>query len=286
MILHWSKAIMDINVRMNQYARGGVPEFIARMQGPEHFAAILYALFFQMFHRWPLASAVLASLAFSGVARAIRGRSLVTIAGAVHAAVVVLGLSISSRAFLLRNYLVVVPVLVRRVLVRDGVDPRAHARSRPSRYPSRSRASFARVLRRGAVRAGRSHRGARTDARSAPLDWISARATKPSTVVAAMPDLGLDEAAIRANPPFRAPAPEPRLHARCRERRRGPSVAPRFHHGRLAPRFLGRGDVWPRSFRSPGYRDVAHFDSNPYEHNFDVTPTWMGRFNVIVLQRE
>ncbi len=51
------------------------------------------------------------------------------------------------------------------------------------------------------------------------------------------------------------------------------------------PDNYGRGDVWP--FRTvAGYREVARFDANPWEHDFRVTPTWMGRFNAIVLQRE
>jgi hypothetical protein len=44
------------------------------------------------------------------------------------------------------------------------------------------------------------------------------------------------------------------------------------------------GDSWPFT-EARGLRPAARFDANPYEHSFDITATWGGRRNVIVLQR-
>jgi hypothetical protein len=48
------------------------------------------------------------------------------------------------------------------------------------------------------------------------------------------------------------------------------------------------GGEWGDRFRFtevPGYRLAMRFEANPYENNWEITSTWSGRFNAIVLER-
>jgi hypothetical protein len=281
-LLHWMKAMGDISVRMNQYSRGGVPEFLVRHRGLDHLGAILYAIFFQIFHRWPLASAALAALSFGGLGRALRARSLVCLAGAAHSLILVLGLAVTSRAFLLRNYLVVVPILC----VGLGFAMEAlHARFRGIAPAVALAAAFGAFF--VAVPCAQAARTEMltTDARLRALDWIDASHGSRRATIAFTPEVAVDATAdrgdIRTILQRRSLDNMPDVADEARVQAYKPDFVMIVSH----PDFSGRGDIWP--FRSvPGYREVARFDSNPYEHNYDISPTWMGRFNVIVLHRE
>jgi len=56
--------------------------------------------------------------------------------------------------------------------------------------------------------------------------------------------------------------------------------------GVVSPVGNDKDTAWSNLIRGQsGLGEITHFDASPYEHNFAITPTWMGRFSVIVLER-
>jgi len=227
---------------------------------------------------WRAASAVIAGLSFVGLVVAFRQRSRICVIGVVHACLVVAGLAFGSRAFLLRNYLVAVPILC----IGFGF---AMERVRLPILRRTLALAFGIVfVAAPAVQAFRTQQQA-MDTRVAAIDWIAEHAKGASTSVAFTPEVSVDATGDR--PELREVLRRPHIvqtkdvdDATQVERRQPDFVLVVSH-----PDFFGRGDIWPfRDVR--GYRAVAEFDANPYEHNFDVTPTWMGRFNSLVLERQ
>jgi hypothetical protein len=281
-VLHFHKAMSDVSARVHQYEEGRVPEFLVRRRGPEHLLAIGYLLTFYVFHRWRIASAVMAGAAALGLARAVRLRSLPCIAGAAHAAAVVLGLAITSRAFLARNYLVVVPVAC--IGFGFAVEWVVTARAR-LRWPVA--AAFAAVyVVVPFVQAVRNQQLA-TDTRIRAMDWLAEhRGGAARVTVACTPGVARDASAddrgdLRGALARPAIVFLPDVHSAADVT----SVRPDYVLDVSQPDMYGRGDSWLFS-SVRGYREVARFDANPYEHNFAVTPTWMGRFDVVVLRRQ
>lgn len=277
-LIHWPTASSDISVRINQYREGRVPEFIVRRAGFDHLFTVGDAVVFQVFHRWRAASAVIAGLSFVGLVVAFRQRSRICVIGVVHACLVVAGLAFGSRAFLLRNYLVAVPILC----IGFGF---AMERVRLPILRRTLALAFGIVfVAAPAVQAFRTQQQA-MDTRVAAIDWIAEHAKGASTSVAFTPEVSVNATGDR--PELREVLRRPHIvqtkdvNDATQVERRQPDFVLVVSH----PDFFGRGDIWPfRDVR--GYRAVAEFDANPYEHNFDVTPTWMGRFNSLVLERQ
>jgi hypothetical protein len=277
-LIHWQTARDDIAVRINQYREGRVPEFAVRRAGFDHLFAVVDVMSLRVFHLSRACSAVVAVLSVGGLVRALRGRSLVCVVGVVHALLVLLSLAFGSRAFLIRNYLVAVPVLcigfgfaldwVRVPVVRATVA-----------------LGFAVAFVAVPLFIAIQTELRATDTRVMAMDWIAAHATGAVTTVAFTPEVGVDATGDRKE--LRDVLKRPHI-VQAKDVDSAAAVArarPDYVLVVSHPDFFGRGDIWP--FRDvQHYRQVAEFDANPYEHDFDVTPTWMGRFNAVVLERQ
>jgi hypothetical protein len=261
-----------------------VPEFIVRRRGLDHLLSVLHLMTFQVFHRWPAASAVMASVSVGGLARAVARKNATCIAGALHAAVVVVALSVTSRAFLVRNYLVAVPVLcVGFAFALEWLRERAPRLVTRAAIPACFGAIFVTVPFWQAIR----NEELAVDQRVRAVDWIAAHlgAAGP-VVVACTPEVARD-ATADDRPQLRGALQRPQIRFATDVRSVADveSLRPDVVLDVSQPDKFGRGDAW--RFRNvPGYREVARFDANPYEHNFAITPVWMGRFNAVVLERQ
>ncbi len=283
-ILHGHAAVNDISTRMKQYEKGGVPEFLVRRRGLDHLASVLYLMTFQVFHRWPAASAILATLSAAGCARALARAEKVCVVGALHAIVVVGGLCMTSRAFLVRNYLVAMPVLcVGAGFALEWLHERAQRPARRMLVASAFGVLFVAVPVGQAIR----NQELAVDQRARAVDWIVAqRGSKKQVVVACTPEVARD-ATADDRPETRGAIQRPgiRFTSDVRSASDVLHVRPDMVLDVGQPDLYGRGESW-RFESVPGYREVARFESNPWEHNFDITPTWMGRFDAVVLERQ
>jgi len=278
-------AVHDVQKRVNQTVRGGLPEFLLRARGPEHLAAEAHALLVQLFHRWPWAGAIGGALAVSGVALAWRQRSVIVIVGTIQATLLLAGFAFTSRAFLFRNYLGAAPILC----IGIGFSMTwLHAEASRLRFQTGARAILASafvglfvvVSAFHAVRA----QALSLDARTRALDWLSAHVSTTSTVTCTNTVIA-DVMGIRGE--LRPTRDRPHLTFTVDVADAQEAVSQHADYVLVAssPDPFGRGIVWP--FRElPGYHAVAHFERNPYEHNFAITPTWGGRFDALVLQRD
>jgi hypothetical protein len=218
--------------------------------------------------------------------------------GIGHAVVAILAIALTSRAYLFRNYLVTVPVLC----VGFGFTMQAATTAMASwgrrrgdverPWPGRLlvrvpwlAAAFAIVY--VAVPIGQAVRaqGLSLDARIRALDWISAQAGSHRVSVACSPDI-ISQGGYKSD--------------WLRDMLKRPGVrivgdvkdaddAARSHADYVLivshPDETGDfGDTWPFT-EVKGYESVARFDASTYEHRWEITATWDGRFNVILLKR-
>jgi 4-amino-4-deoxy-L-arabinose transferase-like glycosyltransferase len=292
-IIHWHRALGNIQARALQTIEGGFPLFLLRTPGWDHVESVLSGIVLMAFHRWTAPAVVAAVCAFAGLARALQARSGVCVVGAVQATVAILVIALTSRAYLFRNYLVALPVLC----IGFGFAMEALTARWEKWANLRSRGLVARVpwlpvgfaLVYVVVPAWQAVRTQQlsSDARMRAVDWIAAAA-----------QAGGHEVSVACTPAILSQGTFTQDYLRGWLKRPGIAFAPdvkdaaearRSHADYLvvvsSPDEAGDwGDMWP--FREiPGYRVAATFEANPYEHRFDITSTWAGRFNVIVLER-
>lgn len=230
----------------------------------------------------------MALFAVGGLCRALRERSIVCIAGAAHAAIVVVGISLSSRAFLVRNYLIAGPILCigfgfAMQSIHAWIGARTKSRVAQAIVAAAFVAVFVIVPFAQAVRTEELV----ADSRMRAMDWIASRVQGDTTVsVAFTQDVCQDATGNR--PDLHDALKRPKVVISSDVNSPAQAATSRADYLLISShpdQFGEKGDIWP--FESvPGYRIVARFDPNPYEHNIALTPTWMGQFTALVLQRE
>jgi hypothetical protein len=292
--IHWQNALRDIQNRSRQTIDGGFPLFLLRRPGWDHLRSVLGGLVLLAFHRWAVPAVFAATCGSIGLALAIRGRSVVCIVGVCQALIAVLSIALTSRAYLFRNYLVALPVLC----VGFGFSMEAATRALATsarRWQGRPRwwsrvpwiaVAFAIVY--VAVPVGqavRAHRMA-LDARARALDWLSAQAGSHRVTVACTPDI-ISMGGYRADW-LRDSLKRPGLHLSSDVKDAEEAARSHADYILIVSHADGSGDwgdTWPFT-AVKGYTDVARFEASPYEHRPEITATWDGRFDVIVLRRE
>ncbi len=292
--IHWSSALRDIQNRSRQTIEGGFPAFLLRAPGWEHTVSVLEGIATIAFHRWAIPAIVATACAVAGLAKGLRERSSLCLIGIAHALAAVLSIALTSRAYLFRNYLVALPILcVGFGFAMQAATERLTAWMREHGGP---RAWWSRVpwiaaafgLLYVAVPIGQAVRAQQLapDARWRALDWIAARAAGHKGVsVSATPDIVSmgDYTADWVRDRLKRPGVRFLGDAKSAEE------AAKIHADYIvivshADAAGDLGDEWPfKAVR--GYQTAATFEANPYEHRSDITPTWSGRFNVIVLKR-
>ncbi len=291
--LNWNDAFKDITSRARQTVEGGFPLFLIRTPGWDHVRAVVSGIALMGFHRWAIPACVAAALGLAGLVKAIAARSHICGVAAVHAVVAILAVALTARAYLFRNYLVVLPALcigfgfametAGTMLARAATLARSRSRWVPG--PTALAAAFAVVY--VAVPLGQAVRTQQLamDARTRAVNWINAQAGARTVSVVFTPDVvsnggysteSLRDMLQRSHLAFRSDVKTAEA-ARTSRADYVVIVSRPDAGGDL-------GDQWPfREVR--GYSVAATFEANPYEHRFDITSTWDGNFNVIVLAR-
>jgi hypothetical protein len=285
-MIHWRDALENITARVNQTVSGGLSPYLIKKPGLDHLSAVLAGLGLYAFHRWPFASLLAAAGGAVGLAMGVqRGSRLCSIA-AIHAALAILMLALPSRGYLFRNYLTALPALcigfgiaAERLgaLARTWAHPRAATRCLAG--------AFAIVYLAAPFWVAVQTQRLSTDTRLRAMDWIAQQPHDHSPVlVAANHEINTE--------------PEGVLHDKVRAALARPGVIFLPDVDTAVDAASSRADyivdvsyatedfghVW-RMTTVPGYGEVARFEANPYEHNFEITPTWSGRYDAVVLRR-
>jgi hypothetical protein len=291
--IHWQNALHDIQNRSRQTIEGGFPLFLLRTPGWDHVRSVLEGLALLALHRWLVPAVVAASCAIIGLALALRQRSMSCLVGIGHAVVAILSIALTSRAYLFRNYLVTVPILC----VGFGFTMQATTAAMGSwarQGGERARlllrlpwiaAAFAIVY--VAVPIGQAVRTQKLslDARDRALNWISSQAGSHGVTVACTPDI-ISMGGYQADW-LRDKLKRPGLHLASDVKDADEAARSHADYILIVSHADGNddwGDMWPFT-AVKGYESVARFDASPYEHRFDITAGWAGRFNVILLKR-
>jgi len=288
---HWKEALDDVVTRALQTHYGGFPEFLLREPGWRHLAAALGSLGSLALHRTPAVSIAIAAVSVVGLASVLRRGNRFFAIAVGHAAIAVFAMAWPNRAFLLRNYLVALPVLCLGFgFGAWELGRRVHERvaGRAPRWVLDAAAGLVVVLPlvglplRDALACQRLSE----DPRQRAMDWIATHGTHgarmgytPSVLGDRamgkydrfddqLPHLGIPEVKtcqdlVNASPPI-----DYVITASYRD----------------DDNWVTYEDLW--FFQDcPPFREVARFEPNPYEHNFAVTPAWNGRTTAIVLAR-
>jgi len=298
--IHWQNALRDIQSRSRQTIEGGFPLFLLRRPGLDHLGSVMHGLALLAFHRWIVPAAVASACAVFGLALALRQRSLSCAVGIGHALIAILAIALTSRAYLFRNYLVTLPILCvgfgfTMQAATAAVASWARGRREMQRPSGPARllvrvpwvaAAFAIVY--VAVPLGQAVRAQQLslDARVRALDWISAQAGSRRVTVACTPDI-ISQGGYKSDW-LRDMLKRPSVHLVGDVKDADDAARSHADYILVVSHADGSddwGDMWPFT-DVKGYASVAHFDASPYEHRFDITSTWDGRFYVILLKRD
>jgi hypothetical protein len=283
----WSEALADITFGIKHYRQGHLPPYHDRTPGLPHLAAALHYLCFQALHtRW-LASGLLALVSVGGLVLSIGRRNPLILVGVVHAGLLILSMALPNRAYLARAYLPAVPILC--LGFGAGWD-RLWSWLRDAGLPVRPLAVIftALLFAEPSYQAIQSARLGK-DARTRALDFIAARARQQGPATVALTPSVAGAGALGAHSAIGRELPR----AGLRFLREVPDqlaastsgadyiLVASFH---VVVRHQPYREQWP--FRSvPGYRLVAQFPHNPYEHRLEIAPWWNGRVSTLVLLR-
>jgi hypothetical protein len=289
---HWKDAWGDVVVRALQTHFGGFPEFQLREPGWRHMTAALSGLGSIALHRTPAVSILLAAVSVGGLVCALRERNVFYAIAVAHALIAVAAVAWPNRAFLLRNYLVATPALC----LGFGFGVWELARRVGTRVQGlRARSTLAVLAGLGAtvllvvlpLRDAISCQRLSEDPRQRAMDFIAAHAQKGDRI-AYTPSVMGDDAMGRHDHfddhLMRSNANDVKT---CREATtaRPPLDWIITANYRDGENWVSIEDLW-RFQECPGFREVARYEPNPYEHNYAVTATWDGFATAIVLQRQ
>ena len=290
-IAHWQDALRDLTMRIAQTKNGGFPTFLLREPGLDHLATTLAGLFGHTLSRLPWISWLLSVVTLVGAYLAIRERRLVVLVGLAHAAAVVLLISLPNRTFLLRNYLVAVPAIcLALALGLDGLVSRLRERvALPSAVFVALPILVLLLPSFATLRDSLENQRLDRDARERALRWIDANAASERLRVGLTPSV-FGKTALGAHRRVRSYFDLPRLGYASVER--CPELDAKAPDYIVSASYRGDASTWSPYVETwhlqscPGYRQVASFEANPYEHTYWVTETWDGRVSAIVLERE
>jgi hypothetical protein len=279
-ILHWQAAIGDIQNRARQTVEGGFPVYALRKPGLDHLGAVVTELGNTAFHRWEILSIAAGTAAVAGLVLGLRDRAKVCVAGVAHAVFAVLAIALTSKAFLVRNYLVSVPVLcVGFGFAMDAMTRQIRAWV-PARWwspapllPAAFAVLYVAVPTAQAVRTERFSK----DARVRAVEWIAAHAGGQDVTVAWTPDV-ISEGGWNWEP-VRNELKRPHVTFAPDVKDEKEAAKSDASYVAIVSHSDPEGDlyeVWP--FRKvDGYEQVAKFETSPYEDLY--------RFSVLVLVR-
>jgi hypothetical protein len=282
------RAMGDIMGRIAQTHNGGFPAFLLREPGLPHLAAAVWALISLVPSRSLALSLLASAIAAFGTVALLRRRDRAAAVAVVFAVVSVCSMALPNRTFLVRNYLLVVPVMA----LGFGAGLTVLA----ARFENRAWLAAAiplALLASSAIADAVRNQLLAKDPRTRALDFIAAspEARSGTATVAFAPTVaGKGAVAVFHNHirPF-LDRPGVRVVGDVPDCNRAAASGATYvivastppDPAHLSPYQEG----WP--FEScPGFHTVARFPTNPYEHNFAVTGTWNGRVSALVLRRD
>jgi hypothetical protein len=291
-------AMRDLVGRYRQTRDGGFSSVYLREPGLEHLRSALWAIATRFASRSRAVSVVVTLISLWGIARQLRRGDRLMLIAAAHATLVILAVAVPNRAFLLRNYIVVMPCMC--LGFGSGlVSLWVTARARLERDGRRSQVALTLIggtamslLVAIALYDSAYAEKLDRDPRTSAIAWISEHAsTAKAATVGVTPSVfgkqvlnGYPELAeILARPNITVLSPELET---CPQASDGPDyvidATYRDAH-RADPRDPWQG-LWLFQ-ECPGYAAVARFGSNPHEVDIEAYPTWLGRVSATVLQR-
>lgn len=289
---HWPQAHFDLTRRINQTVEGGFSYCYRRKPGLDHLGSSAWALFAHTLSRSVVVSCWLCTLSLCGIVLAIRHGFIVVTAALAHALLVVTGMSLTA-AFLLRNTLVVVPVLCLGCGVAlESLPSKLGMLFSWSRKTKLWSVSVT-LLPLGLVVLLTVHDSVMNqelsqDSRVRALEWISEQTASGQVTVAFTPSVLTPPEHVSPDIRQRLARPALRFAGQAQD-----CAA----LTRLSPDYLvsasKRGpdipsvpfvQLWSIT-HCKDYVKVRTFEANPYEATFWVSPTWAGRVSTIVLQR-
>ena len=289
----WHQATRDLAQRIAQTRNGGFSLCYLHEPGIDHLSRVLWALFGHTLSRWVPLACVLSATSAIGIGWACRRGSKIVFISAIHAAIVVLGLALSVRTLVLRNYLTAVPVMCLGVgigletLSTRAARCRLIGKARPWLGVS---AAYLLVFLLGAattIDCIANQRLSR-DSRERAIDWIrdhshgrlTSVSITPSTIASLLP-VGSNALGALKRPTLHFV----RQSSSCEDLKRTlpDYVVSASYRGPDVPT-TPFDERWNFT-KCEGYREVARFDANPYEATLWVYPTWLGRVSTIVMAR-
>lgn len=282
----WQDALGDLSARIAQTRNGGFPKFTLRRPGIEHSMSALSGLLGHTFSRNIVLSWVAGSVAMMGLLVAAKKRYTIVGVALTHAATATLLVTLTSKTFLLRNYLVAAPVLCVGLGIGTDYLQEILSRKRPwlgtlATLPLVSIAVATLVHAISSQQMGK-------DARERAVDAIVAAQYRPGITVAITPSV-IGQTALGFLPQSATAIQRNGIRLIT------VSSCDDLQHSNadFAVTASYRGDerswkpyrhAW--HFRQcRGFETIGTFQANPYEHTFWVTETWDGRVDAIALRR-
>ena len=286
----FKQAVSDLAQRMAQTRDGGFSHCYVHEPGIDHLTHVLWALSGHTLSRSVTLACVLTSSAVIGVWWAVNRWSKIMLIVTIHAMIVVVGLAVSARTLVLRNYLTAVPFMCLGVGIalerfRGWAIERQGSNS--TRWLGMLPEVLLVTLTAVTLHDSVANAGQSEDSRTYALKWVGANAAANSTL-SITPSVvnSLTGDAAREIRTWAGQGPRfVKQSQSCVDLQRDQPdyVVSASYRGPDTPAV----DFDERWFFTacPGYRKVATFNANPYECTFSVYPTWMGRVSTVVLAR-
>jgi 4-amino-4-deoxy-L-arabinose transferase-like glycosyltransferase len=288
-------AFHDLAVRYRQTHDGGFSSAYIRRPGIDHLASASFAIAARFASRSTVVSLAVSGLAAWGIVRDVRRRRPLAIVAAAYAVCLVLSVALPNRAFLYRNYIVVIPAMCVGFGAGAVYLGRAVAGlGRPWRGAVSVALAGAAVVALVVLPAAEAiaTQENRSDARVLALAWIAGQpGGDGGTGVAVTPAVfgkrtlgGYKELRDAVDPLL--PGLATHEVEACPDPANGPLyvVSASYRDTHKAPPSDPWEEVW--WFREcPGYEQAAAFGPRPVAVDLGAYPTWYGRVAVVVLRK-
>ncbi len=292
-----SDAFRDLVGRYHQTRDGGVSAVYLRRPGIPHLLSALGAILTLFPSRSVGASLVINAVAIYGMVQGVRRRDPMVIVSVAYAVALVLSVALPNRAFLLRNYIVTIPVVSLGFGI-GIVDLARTLRARLKPYGLAPAAVVPLLAIGMAAVVGLSLFDAieaqrlREDPRVSAIGWLAEQSRDGKPVDVAMTSGIFGKQVPGSYPELRDILSRPTVSFAAAEVEKCPDPinGPRYvldasyRDIHKAPASDPWQELW--LFRDcAGYEQAAAFGPNPYEADLRAYPTWIGRVSAIVLRR-
>lgn len=282
----WPQAKGDVLSRIQQTRTGGFPKFLLRKPGLPHLASALWALATLVLHEWRTFALGLTACSLFGLGSATLKRERFVLVAVGYAVFAIANMALPNKTFLVRNYLIAVPVIA----LGFGLGLAQLARLARRTWIGRAALAAPLVfLCASSLDKAWKNQLRSVDPRLRAMLLVEELNPSRTPTVALTPSVvggtalgGHREATRAIHRPF------VRIYPREVKTAEGAVASGADYVLSASFRDLERLSPYEEQwyFRSvPGYRMIAAFGPNPFEHDFDVTASWDGRVSVVLLAK-